>query len=136
MMTPRRKFLVATGGAAVASVAAKKWSEFDERGRRASVAVVKAPAYDDTLADTIERGLVALGLPANWGRGKSVLLKPNLVEPSKEAPHINTHPAVIRAAAEVFRRRGAREVFVAEGQGHCRDSDLVLEQSRRRADAS
>ena len=33
------------------------------------------------------------------------------------------------AAAEVFRSLGAREVFVAEGQGHCRDSDWVLDES-------
>jgi uncharacterized protein (DUF362 family) len=51
------------------------------------------------------------------------------VEPSREAPHINTHPAVVRAAVEVFRGWGASRVFVAEGQGHCRDSDYVLEQS-------
>jgi uncharacterized protein (DUF362 family) len=62
-------------------------------------------------------------------RGKSVLLKPNLVEPDREAPHVNTHPEVVRAAVEVFRGWGARDVFVAEGQGHCRDTDLVLEQS-------
>jgi uncharacterized protein (DUF362 family) len=31
--------------------------------------------------------------------------------------------------AAVFRRWQAREIFVAEGQGHCRDSELVLEQS-------
>jgi uncharacterized protein (DUF362 family) len=31
--------------------------------------------------------------------------------------------------AAVFRAFGAREVLVAEGQGHCRDSGLVLEQS-------
>ena len=31
--------------------------------------------------------------------------------------------------AEVFRGWGAREVFVAEGQGHCRDTGFVLEQS-------
>ena len=68
-----------------------------------------------------------------WGltrvKGKSILLKPNLVEPSQESPHINTHPKLVRAVVEVFRSWDAREVFVAEGQGHCRDSDFVLEQS-------
>jgi uncharacterized protein (DUF362 family) len=58
-----------------------------------------------------------------------VLLKPNLVEPTREAPQVNTHPALVRAVAEVFGRWRARDVFVAEGQGHCRDSELVLEQS-------
>ena len=57
------------------------------------------------------------------------MLKPNLVEPSLLAPQVNTHPAVVLGAAEVFRGWGAREVFVAEGQGHCRDAHFVLEQS-------
>jgi uncharacterized protein (DUF362 family) len=45
------------------------------------------------------------------------------------APHITTHPQVILAAAEVFRRMDAREVFVAEGPGHCRDIYHVLNQA-------
>ena len=48
---------------------------------------------------------------------KKVLLKPNLVETARGEPHVNTHPAVIVAAVEVFRRLDAAEVFVAEGQG-------------------
>ena len=82
-----------------------------------------------TCTDLIRRGLAELGLGRAWAAGKSVLLKPNLVEPTRVAPQVNTHPAVVRAVAEVFRSWGAREVFVAEGQGHCRDSDLILEQS-------
>lgn len=96
---------------------------------RARVFVGKAERYDDGLADVLRRGLAELGLPGDWARGKSVLLKPNLIEPAAEQPHINTHPAMVRAAAEVFRAQGAREVLVAEGQGHVRDSQLVLEQS-------
>ncbi len=71
----------------------------------------------------------AVDLGPRQVKGKSILLKPNLVEPSREFPHINTHPALVRAVAEVFRSWDARQVFVAEGQGHCRDSDFVLEQS-------
>ncbi len=70
-----------------------------------------------------------LGLGPAAFKGKTVLLKPNLVEPTRTDPQINTHPAVIRAAGEVFRRWQAREVIVAEGQGHCRDSQYVLDQS-------
>ena len=125
----RRKFLVGLGAAAAGGMGARLLFEGNERGHRAEVVIARADAYDDRLADVIERGLGELGLGPRWGRGKSVLLKPNLVEPSRDAPHINTHPAVVLAAAEVFRRRGAREVLVAEGQGHCRDTDLVLEQS-------
>jgi uncharacterized protein (DUF362 family) len=93
------------------------------------VFVAKAGSYDADLTRPLRDGLLALGLGPRWAAGKSVLLKPNLVEPNREAPQINTHPAVVRAAAEVFRCWGAREVVVAEGQGHCRDTDYVLEQS-------
>jgi uncharacterized protein (DUF362 family) len=103
--------------------------DHDEASCRADVFIAKAASYDDDLSTIIRRGLAELGLGRDWARGKSVLLKPNLVEPARVAPHINTHPAVVRGVAEVFRGWGAREVFVAEGQGHCRDSDLVLEQS-------
>ena len=127
--SPRRTFLVGLGAATAAGLGGRLLFERDERGRRADVVIARAEAYDGGLADVIERGLLELGLGPDWGRRKTVLLKPNLVEPTREAPHVNTHPAVVRAAAEVFRRRGAREVLVAEGQGHCRDSDLVLEQS-------
>jgi uncharacterized protein (DUF362 family) len=62
-------------------------------------------------------------------RRKSILLKPNLVEPSSAEPHVNTHPALIRAVVHVFRAWNAGDVFVAEGAGHCRDTDFILEQS-------
>ena len=125
----RRKFLVGLGAAAAGGLGARLIFEGNERGHRAEVVIARAEAYDHGLADVIDRGLAELGFGPGWTKGKSVLLKPNLVEPSREAPHVNTHPAVVLAAAEAFRRRGAREVLVAEGQGHCRDTDLVLEQS-------
>ena len=89
----------------------------------------RQPVTRLTSSRTIAAGLLELGLGRAWARGKTVLLKPNLVEPSREAPEINTHPYVVRAAAEVFRSWGRREVFVAEGPGHCRDALLVLDQS-------
>jgi uncharacterized protein (DUF362 family) len=59
---------------------------------------------------------------------KTVVLKPNLVDyiPGNS---INTHPRVVVAAADAFRRLGARKVVVAEGPGHQRDTQLVLSQS-------
>ena len=70
-----------------------------------------------------------MGIDARWARGKSILLKPNLVVPARESPHANTHPEMIRALAELFRRWDAREVFVAEGPAYYRDSRLVLDGS-------
>jgi uncharacterized protein (DUF362 family) len=101
----------------------------EESFLRADVFVVRADAYETDLLRVVRDGLGALGLGTRRVKGKAILLKPNLVEPSQESPHINTHPELVRAVVEVFRSWDAREVLVAEGQGHCRDSDFVLEQS-------
>jgi uncharacterized protein (DUF362 family) len=125
----RRAFFVGAGATIATGLGGKFLYEHDERAQRAEVVIARAASYDADLVRTIRDGLSALGIGAAWVSGKSVLLKPNLVEPNHEAPHINTHPALVRAAAEVFRSWGAREVFVAEGQGHCRDTDWVLDES-------
>jgi uncharacterized protein (DUF362 family) len=61
-------------------------------------------------------------------RGKSVLLKPNLVEHVPGKP-VNTHPKLVGAAADCFLRLGAKSVVVAEGPGHERDTELVLSET-------
>src|SRR5260370_23793628 len=61
-------------------------------------------------------------------RGKSVLRKPNLVD-YIPGNHVNTHPLLVCAAAEGFRRLGAKTVLVGEGPGHQRDTELVLIES-------
>ena len=100
-----------------------------ERGLRADVWIGRATAYDGRLAGIVSDGLQTLGIDRAEVRGKRIVLKPNLVETAVGAPHINTHPSVVLAAAEAFRRLDAREVIVAEGQGHRRDSRLVLDES-------
>ena len=57
-----------------------------------------------------------------------MVLKPNLVDYSP-GNAINSHPLLVLAAAESFRRMGAKSVLVAEGPGHQRDTQLVLSQS-------
>jgi uncharacterized protein (DUF362 family) len=52
-------------------------------------------------------------------RGKRIVLKPNLVEYDPNTV-INTHPMVVHAAYEAFRRLGAADVRIAEGPGHRR----------------
>jgi uncharacterized protein (DUF362 family) len=128
----RRTLLAGAGAILVGTTGLRFLLQRNDALRRAEVFLARATSYDDGLADMIRRGLVELGLSPAWARGKSVLLKPNMVEPSKAAAHVSTNPAVVRAAAEVFRGWGVREVFVAEGQGHYRDSDFMLEQSGMR----
>jgi len=125
----RRQFLVGAGAAAAGLGAANLWRTRDAAAGTAEVVIARAESYDDRLVAVLREGLAALGIGRGWAVGRCVLLKPNLVEPSATAPHINTHPELVRAAAEVFRGWGAAEVVVAEGQGHCRDTGLVLDQS-------
>jgi uncharacterized protein (DUF362 family) len=84
--------------------------------------------YEGPLAKTIADGLAAVGFDRDWVRGRRVLLKPNLVEPAAAAPQVTTHPNVVLAAADVFRRWGA-EVTVGEGPGHVRDTEMALAES-------
>ena len=125
----RRSVLTGLGAALATGVGGGLATDWNEWGHRAEVFIAKAGDYQKNLERTIAEGLCELGLGPPWARGKTVLLKPNLVEPSRAAPEINTHPSVVRATAEVFRSWGAGRVFVAEGPGHCRDTLLVLEQS-------
>jgi uncharacterized protein (DUF362 family) len=60
--------------------------------------------------------------------GKRIVLKPNLVEYHRDKV-INTHPHVVAAAIELCRSEGAREVIVAEGPGHCRNVEYLVEAS-------
>lgn len=95
---------------------------------RASVFIAAGQRYDAMLVQTIRDGLIATGVVPRELRGKRVLLKPNLVEPSRAAPHVTTHPAMILATAEVFRQWDAT-VTVGEGPGHVRDTQLALDES-------
>jgi uncharacterized protein (DUF362 family) len=87
------------------------------------VAVRRASHYEDNLGDLITETLWEFKLSL---AGKTVLLKPNLVEPDVLGV-INTHPAVVRAARESFLRLGAQKVIVAEGPGHERDTEAIVE---------
>lgn len=88
------------------------------------VSIVRAPSYSADLVK-IMRGLL-LDHRVSLA-GKSVVLKPNLVEFSTHAP-ANTNPVFVEAAMEAFRSLGAREVRIAEGPGHRRATlDMALD---------
>lgn len=126
----RRGLLVGGGLGLLTAAAGFHWLwNWREHFQSAATAILKADAYDARLEMILRDGLKALGIDRSWCAGKSVMLKPNLVEPRIAEPQINTNPQLIRAAAEVFRRWDASEVFIAEAPGHCRDARWVLEQS-------
>jgi len=89
-----------------------------------AVAVLKAESYGGDLSDVIRRGIDLCGLDV---RGQRVLLKPNLVE-FDSTTSINTHAAVLAAAVDVFRARGA-DVRVGEGPGHRRDTIYLADEA-------
>jgi len=90
--------------------------------------IAKGQRYDRPLVQTIREGLRCCNVQPTWFRGKRVLLKPNLVEPTRLCPHMTTHPAIILAAAEVFRGWGA-SVGVGEAPAHVRDTEMALIES-------
>lgn len=94
--------------------AAGCWRPTDRTKHR--VSILRAQSYSVDLASLMRRILVDHQVEV---AGKSVLLKPNLVEFSSHAP-ANTHPVFVAAAAEAFRSLGAREVRIGEGPGHRR----------------
>lgn len=122
-----RRALLIGGGLAAAGLVGYPLAKRLFR-QRAGVFIARNQRYDGPLERTIADGLVASGLDVGAVRGKRVLLKPNLIEPTREAPHMTTHPAVIVATAEVFQRWGA-EVTVGEGPGHVRDTEMALVES-------
>jgi uncharacterized protein (DUF362 family) len=120
-----RRALLAGAGAAALGLAG--FAVLNRR-RPQAVFLARNQRYDGPLAATIREGLLAAGFDSQSVRGRRVLLKPNLVEPSRDAPHRTTHPAVVAAAAEVFLGWGA-EVSVGEGPGHVRDTEMALAES-------
>lgn len=125
----RRRSLIVGGALVAAGFVAGRVIRRRLARSHAPVFIARHQRYDGSLVRTIEDGLIATGMQAAAFRGKRVLLKPNLVEPNRDIPHLTTHPAVIVAAAEVFRSWGA-DVKVGEGPGHVRDIELALAESR------
>lgn len=122
-----RRTLLVGGGLAAAGIVLTQQVRLMLRGR-GSCFIAKNQKYDGPLERTIRDGLVACGLDPLQIKDKRVLLKPNMVEPSRDCPHMTTHPAMILAAAEVFRAWGGI-VSVGEGPGHVRDTEMALVES-------
>jgi uncharacterized protein (DUF362 family) len=97
----------------------------DHRKPISRVAILHAESYGAPLETILTSGLRLFHLDL---RGKTVLLKPNLVEHIPGA-EVNTNPLLVGAAAEAFLEIGAKEVIVAEGPGHERDTYLILVQT-------
>jgi uncharacterized protein (DUF362 family) len=126
----RREFLGAcVGGAVLAASGHFLWRRFLRSRWQAQTFIAKVPGYQADIGAVICTGLSQLGVSPAEIKGKRILLKPNLVETNPASIHINTHPLVVRGAAEAFLKFGASQVLVAEGPGHCQDTLRVFEES-------
>ena len=124
----RRDWLTAsaavTGSALTTRFQRRRYSR-DLRPKISRIAILNADQYSDKLDQLLFDGLRLFHLDV---RGKSVLLKPNIVECIPEKP-VNTDAQLIGAAAEAFLRLDAASVIVGEGPGHHRDTDLLLHET-------
>jgi uncharacterized protein (DUF362 family) len=130
-MISRRQFLKTTAAASLFPVLnscarSNRWDrEAYRKARLSRIAILAAESYGKPLHEIVLRGLKLFALDV---RGKTILLKPNLVEFDPNGV-INTHPALVEAAITAFRKGGARRVIVGEGPGHRRDNEYLLHAS-------
>jgi uncharacterized protein (DUF362 family) len=92
------------------------------------VVIRRAETYEQDLASIIAESLAVFDLPV---KGKTVLLKPNLVGLDPLGV-MNTHPAVIAATRESFLRLGASRVLIGDGPAMDRDTEAIVESVRLR----
>jgi len=126
MNIDRRRFVGSAAGMAVTTVAAADWfwpkHSVSYRRARSFVAVLNATEYSEKVEVLLMEGLRLFRLKVV---GKTILLKPNLVE-DLPGP-VNTNANIIGAAARCFLRLGATRVVIGEGPGHQRDTELVVQ---------
>ncbi len=97
------------------------------RSGRSTVAIVPCESYAENIFELLKSFENKLKFPDV--KGKSVVLKPNMVEVREPEGPITTNPAMLRAAIQLFAYLGAKEIIVAEGPGHMRDTEYLLDQS-------
>ena len=126
MNIDRRRFVGSAAGLAVTAGATADWfwpkHSVSYRRRRSFVAILNADEYSARNETLLMDGLRLFRLNV---LGKTVLLKPNLVE-DLPGP-VNTSADIVGAAARCFLNLGATRVVIGEGPGHQRDTELVVQ---------
>lgn len=95
-----------------------------KRKTPSTVALVPCASYEDDPMPELKKYAKQLNLPDL--RGKTVLLKPNMVEFHPGSP-VTTNPAALKAAFLLADYLGAKEIIIGEGPGHMRDTEFLLE---------
>src|SRR5262245_52551073 len=128
----RRDWLIASAGATgsalmMTRLLRPKYTQ-DFRPNHSRIAVLRSDEYSDKLDKLLYQGLRLFNLNV---RGRSILLKPNIVEYIVGKP-VNTDARLIGATAEAFLRLDAASITVGEGPGHHRDMELLLHETALR----
>ena len=89
-----------------------------------TVALVPCASYEDDPMPELKKYAKQLKLPDL--AGKTVLLKPNMVEFHPGSP-VTTNPAALKAAFLLFDYLGAKDIIIGEGPGHMRDTEFLLD---------
>src|SRR5258707_14203872 len=125
MKVDRRAFLAGslglTVGAATTALLEKRKYHVIRKQSRSRVAILRAESYSHDLEQILRSGLDLFQLDV---RGKTVLLKPNLVD-FISGNHITTHPLLVSAAAQWVRCLVAKSVRIGEGPDHHEAQSLV-----------
>ena len=93
---------------------------------RSAVAIVPVNSYEEDIFAVLKAHLKGFDLPDV--KGQTVVLKPNMVEYQPGKP-VTTNPAIIKAAILMAFDLGAKQVIVAEGPGHMRDTEYLLHET-------
>lgn len=140
----RRKFIqtasAVTAGATAASVLGSACTRMPEAklepptdaqkaGKRqtdSTIAIAGCDSYDHDIFSLLKPFLKNADLPDF--HGKVVLIKPNMIDSVPGRP-LTTEPAVVKAAVDLANALGAREIIIAEGAAHNRDTQYLLANS-------
>ncbi len=114
----------ASGLVSCKSLQKNKKAGLDNKHR---VSIIPCPSYDgNELLNAIKLGWQKTNPPTV--KNKKIVIKPNLVEFSIKRP-INTDVRLVEALVKFLLESGAREVIIAEGPGHRRDTEAVWEKA-------
>ncbi|MGO8695848.1 MAG: DUF362 domain-containing protein [Rectinemataceae bacterium] len=83
---------------------------------KAAVSIVRCADYDEASVETaVREACDSADFPDL--RGKSVLLKPNILKAADPAQAVTTHPSVLRAVIRYAKSKGAARILVGESPG-------------------
>lgn len=93
-----------------------------------AVHIARATDYDGPLLEVLKAQFEHFRAHVPPIAGKRVVLKPNLVEYHRNKV-INTDPRFVDAVIQLFQAEGAGEIVVAEGPGHWRNVQYLVNES-------